>query len=175
MRQDLPISDTFGNTWVKGIAEICQPEPVSWAPAAPGWIAAGMILSGIVFWLLCRLFRLWRRNAYRRLALAKLRCLEKQKVLDETTFLQALPLLLKETAITAYPGSGADSLTGGCWLGFLESRVPGAGFTGNVGRHLLVIAYQDPRKWAITAQDTKTLTAMVKHWIRRHRTGACHA
>lgn len=175
MRRDLPISDAFGNALVKGIAEIRQPEPVSWTPATSGWMAVGAILTGIVFWLLFRFFRLWRRNAYRRLALSRLRYLEKRKVFDETAFLQALPPLLKETAIAAYPGSEAASLTGGRWLGFLENQVPGIGFADAVGRRLIEIAYQDPRKWTITARETKTLTTMVKHWICRHRTEACHA
>ena len=175
MQQDLPISDTFGNTWIKGISEIRHPDPVLWTPDTPGWIAVGVILSGVAFWLLVRRFRLWRRNAYRRRALAKLRRIEKQKTPVENAFLQALPPLLKETAVCAYPKSAAAFLTGTKWLEFLDKQAPGTRFADGIGRHLLAIAYQDPRKWGITPQEAKQLGSMVKHWIMRHRPEDVHA
>jgi len=103
MSGDLPVDETFGNYLIRGIAEIHQPPPVPWTPSAPGWTVLWGILLLAGIWTAWRLFSRWRQNAYRREALRLLRSVKQKYRPGDRAALAALPRLLKNTALKAYP------------------------------------------------------------------------
>ncbi|MBW2367165.1 MAG: DUF4381 domain-containing protein [Deltaproteobacteria bacterium] len=175
MNKTLPLDDAFGNPVIRGIEEIRQPDPVPWTPVAPGWICVGGILLLLGLWVLFRRFRRWRQNAYRREALSEITRLQKNKAENGHQVLRSLPGILKETALNAYPKVEVASLTGEKWLDFLERRCPGAGFKRETGRHLVTIAYHDPKSWSITDKEASEILVFVRRWIRRHHRRDPHA
>ncbi len=169
MTGGLPLSDTFGNYLIRGIAEIQPPAPVPWTPSAPGWILLWGILLLAGVWMLTRLFSRWKQNAYRRQALGLLEKVKQRNLLGDKTALCALPRLLKNTALKAYPRSRVASLSGEKWIAFLESRYPDPGFRSHAGRHLTTISYEDPEKWSFTQEQAAQVFSLVNRWIRCHR------
>jgi hypothetical protein len=169
MTGDLPINDTFGNTLIRGIAEIHLPAPVPWTPSAPGWILLWGILLLTAIWVLYRLFSRWKRNAYRRRALGLLEKVKQRNSLGDKAALCALPRLLKSTALKAYPRSRVAPLSGEKWIAFLEDRCPDPGFRSHAGRHLTAISYEDPETWSFTQEQAVQVFSLVNRWIRCHR------
>jgi hypothetical protein len=86
---------------LEGLADIVVPEPVSLTPQTAGWIILGVIVIALLATVAVLAWRRYRRNAYRREALA----------LVESTPLIALPALVKRVALAAAPRTEVASLT----------------------------------------------------------------
>lgn len=149
------------------LADIHLPDGVSWWPLAPGWwiLLALLILAIIGFFI-------WRhrkqQNHYRILALQELdtiyaRYNESQ---DAATYLQALSVLLRRTALTAYPRSFNASIKGIEWLNWLDAVCPALNekFSGELGQNLLNNIYQ--KNPHIDAPGLQRISAA---WITLHR------
>jgi hypothetical protein len=149
------------------LADIHLPDGVSWWPLAPGW----WILLAL-FILLVIGFLIWRsrkaRNNYRLIAQQELVRIynDYQSSQNSAAYLQALSLLLRRTALTAYPHSFNASIKGSYWLLWLDSVCPetlGA-FSGEPGKALLIGPYQkNPQV------DVDGLQQLSAQWIRLHR------
>ena len=115
-------SDNFGNARVTGLKEVSLPEPVSMVPETWGWwILAGVVLLWLAYFGYL-LYRHWRLNRYRSLALAELATIEAQWARGEVGGLSGVPVLLKRTAMHALGREGVADLTGSQWLTFLDNR-----------------------------------------------------
>src|SRR5262249_19181416 len=100
-----------------GLIDIPLPPPVSLLPQTwPSRIALVLLAVGLiprVWWLV----RSWRANRYRRAALAELNDIAYAPVQGQTT--SALALLVRRTALAAFPRQEIAALTGRAWLAFL--------------------------------------------------------
>ncbi|MEO0977581.1 MAG: DUF4381 domain-containing protein [Pseudomonadota bacterium] len=131
-----------------------EPAPISMSPQTIGWVWLGLfvlVVAALLFW---RVAQHRRRNAYRRAALAEL----SQSAPDAS----ALALLVRRTALAAYPRSSVASLFGETWLAFLDKAYGGNGFSNGPGKVLATAPYQGE-----TADEP--LKQLVKVWIEKHR------
>ncbi|MEL7524202.1 MAG: DUF4381 domain-containing protein [Pseudomonadota bacterium] len=131
-----------------------EPAPISMSPQTIGWVWLGLfvlVVAALLFW---RVAQHRRRNAYRRAALAELA----QSAPDAS----ALALLVRRTALAAYPRSSVASLFGETWLAFLDKAYGGNGFSNGPGKVLATAPYQGE-----TADEP--LKQLVKVWIEKHR------
>ena len=152
MPDDHPFS-----TVLEGMREIALPEAVSAAPQTIGWwilLAVLLIVMGLVAW---RMWRRHRRNAYRRLGLARL----------DGIATHELPALVKRTALDAYGREEVASLTDAAWLAFLDHAYGGTGFSNGPGRVLPALAYDAAT--ALSEGKQRELTDLIRTWIKRHR------
>jgi hypothetical protein len=149
------------------LADIHLPDGVSWWPLAPGW----WILLTLVI-LLAIGFFIWRkrkaRNNYRLIAQQELARIygEYQSSQNAAAYLQALSLLLRRTALTAYPRTFNASIKGNEWLQWLGSVCPESqgAFSGETGKALLIGPYQkNPQV------DVGALQQLSELWISKHR------
>ncbi len=149
------------------LADIHLPDGVSWWPLAPGWWA----LLALVFIALIGFF-IWRhrktQNAYRYIAQHQLDGIyaDYQKTQNAAAYLQALSLLLRRTALTAYPHSFNASIKGKEWLQWLDQVCPALPekFSSELGENLLTSAYQKNPNI-----DVSGLQQLSSQWIRLHR------
>jgi hypothetical protein len=165
------VPENFGNYILKGIEEIHFSEPVAWLPEAPGWYGLGVLLLLWICRILARSFYRWRRNRYRRIALAHLAQLEDKINSNPVDAVSPLPELLKATALKAYSREIVAPLTGKNWLNFLDAQYNGPTFNDDLGRQLISIAYQPVEKWTIDAPTARSLIKRVKRWLRHHHEG----
>jgi len=153
-----------------GLQEIPLPQAVSYMPATTGWVVVGVLLLALLIYLAWRAVKYWRANAYRREALAELAHVERRmRTAPGWESLEALPTLIKRTAIAATSRERVAALTGREWLRFLDRTLGGDSFSRGTGQLLTRIAYHDEEQFSvIPAPDVHELLRLTRRWIRRH-------
>jgi hypothetical protein len=151
--------------------EILLPDPVSWMPHTVGWYAVfGLIVAVIGWWVYGRLRR-FQKNRYRRLALAELAVIEGELQQPErrAEALAEIPVLLKWTALAAFPRIDVAGLSGERWLTFLDKTMGGKDFSDGVGRLLPELAYAPVQCIAdLSDERIGSLLQLTRRWIRVH-------
>ena len=157
---------------LQNLHDIVVPAPVSWLPPAPGWYALGLTLLLLVLWGAFVWYRRWKRNAYRREALAELERIENAFAGDGAAhlLLPRLPELLKRTAIAAYGRGKVASLCGEPWLDFLDYSSGKPLFSGENGRLLLTCSYGSTTLFDnVNRLQVRNLCRAVRTWLAGHR------
>lgn len=141
---------------------LVMPDPVSRLPVTSGWwvLFAWLlaVLINVVWYGLMRR----RRNRYRRDALAALRSIDGESELGPFEMAQRIALLLKRTALAAYPRSQVASLSGAEWAEFLIASANEDRQITEAAELLAGAAYRPDA-------DGRKLSAPARRWIRKHR------
>jgi hypothetical protein len=151
---------------VAGLLDIPIPPEVSLWPATwPTRIAIAVFLAAAIvsFW---QWLRHRRANRYRREALAELKRIA--QVPDGTASRQTaaqLSLLMRRTALAAFPRETVAPLAGKEWLAFLDRSFAGTEFSDGPGR-LLASAPYSPKP--LGDAQLAALVELTGRWIRRH-------
>ncbi len=140
--------------------DIVAAPPVPLWPPAPGWYLLFCLLFLSLIFLLVRAVIRYRRNAYRRAALAELR-----QAASDNEPLPLIAQLLKRTALTAYGREQVASLSGETWVAWLVK-------TGGRDVPAAVAAALTQGLYDGSAKDSKALADFAGTWIRRHKGGA---
>jgi len=151
--------------------EILLPEPVSWMPQTIGWyVVFGFVLL-VAGWWVYRSLRCFRKNRYRRSALEELAVIERelQRPEKRAKALAEIPVLVKWTALAAFPRAKVAELSGERWLTFLDKTMGGKDFSEGVGRLLPELAYA-PALGIATLSDERigSLLQLTRRWIKTH-------
>jgi len=133
-----------------------QPPPPSWMPQTAGWYVVFGLFFLLAAWIAWRVFARWRRNRYRREALREL----------EHADVFAIPVLLKRTALAAWPRKDVASLSGESWLHFLEIHGGRANFAKDSSHGLLDLDYRGAPP---APEEEHAIRQAAADWIRRHR------
>jgi len=150
---------------VAGLVDIPLPQqvglwPQTWEARVAIVLIAAAAISGLVWLVQYR-----RRNRYRREALAELDRMRRTEPAAQTELLARLSVLVRRTALAAFPREKVASLAGPAWLSFLDRSYQGREFSDGVGRLLASGPYQ-----RTTPGDAEldALFALVRRWIRGH-------
>jgi len=159
---------------LKGLADVVVPDPVSWSPQAWGWkVLAGVLLVAALA-LAVRWVRRFAANRYRREALADLVALEASfdSESGRAAALAEMAVLLKRTALTAWPRDDVASLSGGAWIDFLRRHGGRAGLDARIERLLDDAEYQPGLLASVSPQDAHACARTARAWIECHRVSA---
>lgn len=154
MNPDLPPQPSL-----QGMRDILLPSPVPLTPATPAWAVLGGLLLALALWLAWRGWRHWRREAYRREARRELSALASGGDLD------ALPALVKRTALAAFPRAAVAALSGDDWAAFLRRTAPRARLSEAQSLALARLSYLGPAEARAAGPDA---LAAARGWIARH-------
>jgi Ca-activated chloride channel family protein len=147
---------------VAGLIDIPLPPEVSlWPTTWPARIAIALLVVGTVIgtW---KFLRYRHANRYRREALSELAQIERTA---SQPIAARLAVLVRRTALAAFPREQIAPLAGDAWLAFLDRSLNGTEFSAGAGRLLASAPY------APSAPDENELAALValtRRWIRRH-------
>lgn len=158
----VPIRDPLG-----GLLDIPLPAPHSFWPAT--WFAWGtlVILTTVLIFGLWALCHCWFANRHRREATAQLRQIElSSDAIPELILVKKLAVLVRKTALAAFPRTEVADLSGRQWLAFLDRSYDGQDFSAGVGRHLAAAPYQQDIH--LTAIERSQLVALIRRWIWKH-------
>jgi len=156
---------------LQNLNDIVLPATVGWWPLAGGWYFLFGLLLMAFAWFAYRSLRHWIGNRYRRAALLELQLLAQgiQTVSNRETSLRQLPVLLKRTALCAYPRSQVASLSGKDWFRFLNSKLKKPAFTESDSITLDNISYSTGDMSCIDSQIAKALIDASKQWLKHHQ------
>ncbi|MNZ20232.1 hypothetical protein D3C78_372860 [compost metagenome] len=148
--------------------ELPLPMPPGWMPQTWGWLVlGGLVLLALLVWGGLALRR-WRRNRYRREALAQLAGLQAAFENDPQA-LRELPGLLKRVALSISPRSEVAGLRGAEWQAFLQNRCP-TPLPANFAERLARLAYAPDAQ--LRQLDAGELFAIARHWLETHHVAA---
>ncbi|MBR0692279.1 DUF4381 domain-containing protein [Bradyrhizobium lablabi] len=148
-----------------GLIDIPLPRPVSLLPET--WasrIALVLLVVGAAF-AIWHGVRRFRANRYRRAALAELDRIERTPGIASDQRAAQLSLLVRRTALEAFPRETVAPLAGAGWLSFLDRSYGGHEFSEGVGR---VLANAPYRRAALDADELRPLEQLIRRWIRGH-------
>ena len=154
------------------LVDIVVPPPAPWWPPASGWYALVLLVSAAALWCGWRRVRRWRADAYRRAALGSLGHLTDELAGDDTRprAVRGMAVLLKRTALAAWPRREVAGLTGEPWLSFLQTNHTGSPFPSGPLRRLAGLAHAPDREIRrASEEDIRKMAAAVEDWICRHR------
>ena len=165
MKPDIPSIDQ--------LKEMPLPEPVSYAPQTWGWWAllAFLIIALVVTG--ARRYWQWRRDRYRREALARLEELQQRS--NDLSALRELPELLKRVALSmpsASPVGSPAALGKEDWQAFLQqhSKQP---LPADFSQQLSLLAYApDATLRTLPLDQRQQLFSTCKTWVERHHVAA---
>ena len=139
---------------LENLRDIVTPAPVSWWPFAAGWWVLVVVACLALAFGSWRIWQRWRKNAYRREALA---------MLERAASVTELASLLKRTALGAYPRCEVASLTGAAWCRFLIQS-GGVPMPQDVSDELTRGLFMEEHSDA-----TESVRSYAMTWVRRHR------
>ncbi|NWE77678.1 DUF4381 domain-containing protein [Pseudomonas yamanorum] len=148
---------------IEQLKELGLPAPVSYWPQTWGWWVLLGVLAIVLLALGIRAWLHWRRNAYRREALAHLDAIED---------LRELPALLKRVALSMplapEEHQRVPTLSGTAWQAFLlrHARTP---LPEDFSRQLASLAYGPAD---MSSAQREQLLAQCKAWVEHHHVAA---
>ena len=155
---------------LQNLNDIAMPAAIGWWPLAPGWYAVTAMLLAALAWSCWRWLQRRSRNRYRREALQNLAFLEQglQDPEQRNASLRQLPVLLKRTALSAYPRSQVASLSGKDWHDFLNSKVKNTLFDESTLVTLDRVAYSSGDLSNVDPQAAASLFEASEAWLKSH-------
>lgn len=156
------MANEFGSDRMWGLKELPLPEPVSWLPAAPGWWVVGALLGVVLAGLVWARVRAYRRQRYRRVALARI-----DSMREDAAVVGELPLVLRATALAAYPRDEVASLRGAAWVTWLNEH--GGHFEPADAECLDRLPYDPQATHRLPPATTSRLLSTSRAWVKGHR------
>ena len=148
-----------------GLVDFPLPQEVSlWPQTWPLRIAVVLIAAGA-------LLATWRfahrsyANRYRREALAELEEIQGTADTAPDQVATQLSVLVRRTALGAFPREAVAPLAGSAWLAFLDRSYDGREFSEGAGRLLISAPYQ---RRSPDRVQLEALAGLVRRWIRGH-------
>ncbi|OKO74570.1 DUF4381 domain-containing protein [Bradyrhizobium sp. AS23.2] len=150
---------------VAGLIDVPLPHEVSLLPQTWEARLAIVLLVVAVGAALWRYAHLRRVNRYRRQALAELSRIEHARNSASPELLSKLTVLVRRTALAAFPREQVAPLIGPAWLSFLDRSYGGEEFSHGVGCLLVSGPYQ---RMPPDGAELQSLVRLVRRWIRGH-------
>jgi hypothetical protein len=147
-----------------GLIDFPLPQEVSlWPQTWPLRIVIGLIAAGIVLatW---RIVHRFYADKYRREALAELEDIRSADAAPDEVATR-LSVLVRRTALGAFPRETVAPLAGPAWLAFLDRSYDGTEFSEGAGRLLVSAPYQ---RRSPDRDQLEALVSLVRRWIRGH-------
>ena len=147
------------------LKDIHLPDPVGVWPLAIGWWLLAIVIVAIIVGGILWLRRRYKKNAYRREALAYLEALQaRAQDHDPIAVATQLSSLLKRVAITLFGRHDTAGLNGSAWLRFLDEKGSTDAFSQGPGKVLGDDLYKPNPQVDLTA-----LFQLSKQWIEKQR------
>lgn len=155
-------SKNWGNNELSGLIEVTPPADISWYPQTIGWLILLFAFSLWVLYLLYHKYQKYISNTYRRKALIEL-----NKLIVKPDMHDAIPVLLKRTALYAYRRKQVASLTNSDWEVWLDEQCEQCRFSTTHNSQLSLLAYGHHHD--LSKQTIDDLYQQIAIWIRFHK------
>lgn len=148
------------------IGSLIEPVPVQFSLGAPGWYVLGTIVAILILVASVLLYRHYKRNLYRRDALAFLTMQQTNLENDSIRLLYEASILLKRIVMARY-GRQHASITGTAWVNFLNSVCKAPPFDEQDGTWISTVVYSSGSD--VTTESVHAYLEKTRKWIKLHR------
>jgi len=159
---------------------ISMPEPVSMFPQTIGWFILLIWVIAVALLIALHRYKQYKANAYRREALKRLMKIMSGRKTDITTendTCYAIAVLLKQTALVAYPRTQVASMYGVRWSKFLKRSSNNDAQVCAVADRLVLAAYRKDTKssdkndnhTSVQSEMNILFGEAAAQWIKVHR------
>lgn len=165
MASSLADASSIAHDPVAGLIDIPLPHEVGlWPETWASRIAVVVLLvtAGVAIW---RFISYRRANRYRREALAELTRITSARDTAPNELAVQLSLLVRQTALAAFPREQIAPLSGAAWLAFLDHSSGGTEFSRGPGRWLASAPYARTEP---NDSQRPALIELTRRWIRGH-------
>ncbi len=163
------------------LKDIYLPESVSWWPPAIGWWLLLFLLIFLCWASYTAIKRYRKKWGYRNNALQLLNSTYKNwqtsgNDLKDTNknIIESMAIILKRTAITAYPTIEVSSLFGESWLQFINKQTKTPYFDNKLKNLLLSQQYQATNSTTIEKASIDHFYKACQQWIKNHYSHSNH-
>ncbi len=159
-------TDTISTQSTIELGNILEAAPVPYTYDTTGWKIVFGLLVLFVIWLAYSYYKWYKKNAYKRAAMAKIRDLEQQFPDNQASLIREIMFALKQTALQTYTRKEVASLKGAAWLNFLDNK----GKTTQFTKHQEVITqalYKNELDSASNFNSAQFVASSLK-WIKTH-------
>ena len=157
----------WGNYLLQGLVETNTPQSVSLWPQTIGWQLIALVLFGYSIRKSYLAWRTYKRNAYRREALAWINRLPDYTSIGEQPIFRQLPSLLRKTALQGFERQEVSPLSAESWESWLDEKCDKTSFSRECANHLHVLAYT--RQPQLEPLQMKVLLNQMTLWITFHK------
>lgn len=155
---------------ISQLQDLPLPAAVSYLPQTWGWLALLLLLLGVGLYYAGRSLYRWRRNRYRRAALAEFSRLQLALTEPAQTVaaLRQLPELLKRTALSMPNPPAVASFSGQAWQQFLQASSP-TRLPDDFARQLALLAYAPQEQLrSLPPAHISQLLSSSRLWLEQH-------
>ena len=157
----------WGNYALKQLAETSEPTAISWWPQTLAWQIVLLLLVVFVMNRLYQKYQAYKRDAYRRDAIAWLANLPEYNIHSPAEAFRQLPALLRHTAVSGFSRQEVSLLANKHWERWLDRQCQHCHFSEQYTQLLHHLAYAPTLE--ITAQQMNELVAQITLWVKNHR------
>ena len=150
------------------IGQLIEPEPVTFSFAAPGWTFLLIIFILAITILVMQAYINYRRNRYRREAIAFINNLYANSVEDASWILYKTLETLKRVSFVSYGRKEQAHLFGNQWLVFLEEKNKGQQVFSDKVKVMISQAIYNGKSLNLSAQQLEMLREESINWIKSH-------
>ena len=149
------------------LRDLQLPAVGGWWPLAPGWWVIIAILAVALLLLLRHLYRRWRWQAPRRIALRQLAAIraEFEHGTDAAILGKSLSELVRRAMLAYSPRNEVAGLTGNDWLAWLDQGLDDQPFSSGPGKILESLPYMNPASVDLDT-DVRGLIEVVQTRLR---------
>lgn len=164
------VGEPWGNYLLKDIVETSAPKAIEYWPQTVGWAVLALILFLVIARKLFTYWETYKRNAYRREAIAWLQALPPFENINTTPQYRQLPALIRTAALHAFGSQEVTLLTRDKWEEWLDQQCQHTEFSNTYRTYLYQLAYsRDP---SFTANQMNEFVKQISTWIKSHQQGS---
>lgn len=157
----------WGNYLIEGLIETQAPKAIEFWPSTIGWKVVAVIICFYLVHKTIALIQNYQANVYRRQALKTLNDLPYYKSGDAITPYQALPSILRATALQGFKRTDVCLLSGQEWETWLDAQCSDSNFSSLYSGLLATLSYEN--KHNFDALKMNGLLNEVRHWVKHHQ------
>ncbi len=158
-------ADNISNQTIE-LGTLVEASPVSFSMDTVGWKVLFGMLGLFLVWLLYRFYISYKRNAYRRTAVLKIKQLAQAHQNSDASLISEIMFQLKQTALKTYNRTEVASLKGLQWLQFLDEKGKTTHFSKN--EKVIKGALYSNQLDKVQHFNSAEFTASSITWIKKH-------